>query len=426
MEPLVRRPDEYRAGRSHVRLPADVSFVGGVVATGALLGPRRLGRDRARNFPRSDFWDDVVNWDCTLFQYIGELVPLSRQCAAAPARARSIACGCAAATDCAPTSGKNSNRASTFREFWNSMPRPKATSRSTMSRAKSAPSAACRRSSTHRFPLALVQFDAASGEPARDDDGRCIRCATDEVGEAIGRISRGTAEAGGGEFEGYTSAADTERKILRDVFEPGDAWYRTGDLMRMDASGFYLFRRPHRRHLPLEGRKRGDLRSRRRAHGRSPASPRRPSTASRFPAPKAPPAWRRWSPTAHLDLADLRAHLARRLPRLCAAAVPAAQGRHRRRRRRSSTRQSSLCARASISPSSRDPIYFDDPQQPSLCAARRRALRAHRGRENPALGRDRKILLVSPAANYLDARLLRETVNAYGRLRGNRSSMRGT
>ena len=45
----------------------------------------------------------------------------------------------------------------------------------------------------------------------------------------------------GREFEGYTSAQESERKILRDVFEPGDAWYRTGDLLRMDASGFYYF-----------------------------------------------------------------------------------------------------------------------------------------------------------------------------------------
>ena len=29
----------------------------------------------------------------------------------------------------------------------------------------------------HRFPLALVKFDAATGEPVRDADGRCIRCA---------------------------------------------------------------------------------------------------------------------------------------------------------------------------------------------------------------------------------------------------------
>ena len=31
------------------------------------------------------------------------------------------------------------------------------------------------------------------------------------------------------------------KKILRNVFEPGDAYVRTGDLMRQDAQGFYYF-----------------------------------------------------------------------------------------------------------------------------------------------------------------------------------------
>jgi len=90
---------------------------------------------------------------------------------------------------------------------------------------------------THRFPLALVQFDHVAGQPARDDEGLCIRCKTDEPGEAIGRIGDGA----GGTFEGYTSEKESERKILRNVFEKGDSWYRTGDLMRKDSAGFFYF-----------------------------------------------------------------------------------------------------------------------------------------------------------------------------------------
>ncbi len=91
----------------------------------------------------------------------------------------------------------------------------------------------------HRFPLRLVRFDAVAAAPVRDARGFCIRCATNEIGEAIGKIHDGASH--GGTFDGYTDAAESERKILRNVFEPGDAWYRTGDLMRRDAGGFFYF-----------------------------------------------------------------------------------------------------------------------------------------------------------------------------------------
>ncbi len=45
---------------------------GGVLATGAVLirGGSVVIRDK---FSAREFWDDIVRWDCTLFQYIGEL-----------------------------------------------------------------------------------------------------------------------------------------------------------------------------------------------------------------------------------------------------------------------------------------------------------------------------------------------------------------
>ena len=64
-------------------------------------------------------------------------------------------------------------------------------------------------------------------------------CPRGEIGEAVGRI--GTADEGGGRFEGYTDAAQTEKKVLRDVLAKGDAWFRTGDLMRRDEQGFFHF-----------------------------------------------------------------------------------------------------------------------------------------------------------------------------------------
>jgi fatty-acyl-CoA synthase len=48
-------------------------------------------------------------------------------------------------------------------------------------------------------------------------------------------------EATGGRFEGYGDKEASKKKVLSDVFERGDAWYRTGDLMRQDAEGFFYF-----------------------------------------------------------------------------------------------------------------------------------------------------------------------------------------
>lgn len=90
----------------------------------------------------------------------------------------------------------------------------------------------------HRFNIDLVKFDMDAEMPVRDASGACVRCGPDEVGEAIGRIDPTDARF---RFDGYGSKEDTEKKILRDVYEEGDAWFRTGDLMTRDALGYYYF-----------------------------------------------------------------------------------------------------------------------------------------------------------------------------------------
>jgi len=85
-----------------------------------------------------------------------------------------------------------------------------------------------------------VRFDIDSEEPARGADGFCITCAAGEVGEAISKIMNDPKRPSQ-RFDGYADPASTERKILRDAFEKGDRWFRTGDLMRKDAAGYYYF-----------------------------------------------------------------------------------------------------------------------------------------------------------------------------------------
>ncbi len=90
------------------------------------------------------------------------------------------------------------------------------------------------------LPVELVRYDVESDSHPRDAGDFMIACGTDEVGEAVCRMpaDKGRPVA---EFEGYTDREASERKVLRDVFESGDRWYRSGDLLRRDADGYFYF-----------------------------------------------------------------------------------------------------------------------------------------------------------------------------------------
>jgi fatty-acyl-CoA synthase len=86
----------------------------------------------------------------------------------------------------------------------------------------------------------LIRYDVATDTHPRTAEGRCIECGPGEIGEFIGMILA-LPDSGAGRFEGYTSAQATDGKILRDVFAPGDRWYRSGDLLVHDAEGYFTF-----------------------------------------------------------------------------------------------------------------------------------------------------------------------------------------
>ena len=81
-------------------------------------------------------------------------------------------------------------------------------------------------------PIALVKYDVDADEIVIDGSGHCVLVADGEPGLLLGKITEKTS------FEGYTSKEETEKKILRDIFETGDAWFNTGDLMKTVDVGF--------------------------------------------------------------------------------------------------------------------------------------------------------------------------------------------
>jgi fatty-acyl-CoA synthase len=212
--------------------------VGGIVATGPLLisGGAVVIRDE---FSARGFWTDIGRWDCTMFQYIGELCRYLLQTEVVPEESNHRIRMCIG-NGLRPDiwhDFKARFRIAHILEFY------AATEGSvSLFNVEDEPGSLGRIPGylAHRFPIDLIKWNYGADEPFRGAEGFCIRCAPSEVGEAIGRIPAQPAAAANA-FEGYTSEEATAKKILKNVFETGDAWFRTGDLMRRDKRGHFYF-----------------------------------------------------------------------------------------------------------------------------------------------------------------------------------------
>jgi putative long chain acyl-CoA synthase len=71
--------------------------------------------------------------------------------------------------------------------------------------------------------LEVAQCDLSRGEPLLDADGFATRCEVDEVGLLLGRVDPARGES--------------PARPLRGLFDAGDAWFSTGELVRVDGDG---------------------------------------------------------------------------------------------------------------------------------------------------------------------------------------------
>jgi len=189
-----------------------------------------------RKFSVQEFWDDVHRHQATMFQYVGELCRYLLNAPPSPLdrghKIRAIT--------------GNGLAAAIWPEFQARFGIPRIVefygateSNVSMLNYDGTVGAVGRvpEYSEKLLPARVVRIDIETEMPVRGPDGLCIECGPTEVGEAIGGMSR----RAGREFEGYTNRADSEKKMLRDVFKKGDVWFRTGDLMRRDEHGYFYF-----------------------------------------------------------------------------------------------------------------------------------------------------------------------------------------
>ncbi|MFQ5666180.1 MAG: long-chain-acyl-CoA synthetase [Candidatus Binatia bacterium] len=83
----------------------------------------------------------------------------------------------------------------------------------------------------------LARYDVAAGDLVRGPDGYVVPCGVDEPGELLGRIGKGGTMA----YDGYADPRASAAKVIRNAFRRGDAYFRSGDILRRDAAGYYYF-----------------------------------------------------------------------------------------------------------------------------------------------------------------------------------------
>ncbi|CAD7011393.1 unnamed protein product [Ceratitis capitata] len=89
------------------------------------------------------------------------------------------------------------------------------------------------------YPLQIIKYDEDTGEPIRNANGFCQRCAPGETGLMVGKVNSKRATTA---FNGYADREASEKKLLHNVFSAGDVYFNSGDMLVSDILGYFYFK----------------------------------------------------------------------------------------------------------------------------------------------------------------------------------------
>jgi acyl-CoA synthetase (AMP-forming)/AMP-acid ligase II len=198
-----------------------------IIGFGSALGSGAAVALR-RKFSASQFWDDVYDYDASIFVYIGELCRYLMNAPKHPKEQRHrlrVAVGNGLRSDVWEPFQRRFGMP-LFREFYMATE-----SNAPIVNFQGRPGMLGRLNPGQ----VLVRCDEASGELLRNAQHLCDQVEPGEKGILLGRISPLIA------FDGYVDKRATEKKVTRDVFRQGDAYFNTGDLLQLHEEGWVSF-----------------------------------------------------------------------------------------------------------------------------------------------------------------------------------------
>ncbi len=182
----------------------------------------------ARKFSASRFWQDVVKHDATAVLYIGELCRylLNQQPSEFEGRHRvKVAVGNGLRPDIWIPFQERFG-VPVCREFYGATE-----GNAPVMNFEGRPGMVGRR----RRGQVLVRCDQATGDMIRNADGFCDEIGPGEIGLMLGKISAVM------KFDGYVDKKASSKKIVRNIFKPGDQYFNTGDLIQLHDNGWLSF-----------------------------------------------------------------------------------------------------------------------------------------------------------------------------------------